>query len=525
VAPPAALRDHIDRAARRLFYLSFVAIVSTAFGFVLRAITTDDWGGEFALTETQKGEILGAGLWPFAVSITLLSFVVDRLGFRTIFWFGLLCLAFGTALTVGSSGYGTLYFGTLCTSLGAGAVEAGANPLVSTLFVSDKTRWLNKLHAGWPGGLVAGGLLAIGLGSSVGWRYTIALGSLPILAYAWMMRGQTFPVSERVAAGVTFKSMLAEAGFASAFIASSLIVLAIGEVFGWSPWMEWPLIAVLTLTYGVYCRSVGNPLFVLMVLVMIPLATTELGTDSWLTSLMEPEMVKLGLNPGWVLVYTAALMLVLRLNAGPLVHRLQPLGLLALGTAVATVGLWSLSMASGMLILLAATLYGLGKAFFWPTSLGFIAEQFPRGGAVALSLVGGVGYLAVGSIGSVMLGSIQDHATERVIVSHDAAYGSHWADAILGAPRPSVFGSYRGIAPDRLSAVDTVTRTQIVAVTSESKKHALRSVALLPVMMLAVYLLLMLYFRSRGGYRPRAVTEEGHGVGSALPERGSQDGM
>jgi len=324
--------------------------------------------------------------------------------------------------------------------------------------------------------------------------------------YGWLLRGRSFPVSERVAAGVSFRSMLAEAGVVSALIASALVVFALGGVFAWSRWVQLALIAIMTFAYGIYSRSLGRPLFILMLLVMIPLATTELGTDSWITSLMEPEMTRLGLHPGWVLIYTSALMLILRLNAGPLVHRLKPVGLLALGSAVAAVGLWMMSSASGLLILGAATLYGLGKAFFWPTSLGFVSEQFPRGGAVTLNLVAAVGMLAVGSVGSVTLGAIQDHATERALVTHDEAHGTQWADELLGAPRAGVFGEYRALDQTRFAQADAQTRADVAELLSASKKEALRTVACLPLIMLAVYLALAVYFRLRGGYRPQLVT-------------------
>ena len=75
-----------------------------------------------------------------------------------------------------------------------------------------------------------------------------------------------------------------------------------------------------------------------MTLVMIPLAVTELGTDGWITAMMTPAMTDIGLSGGWVLIYTMALVLVLRLFAGPLVHKFSPLGLLAISAAIAAVG-------------------------------------------------------------------------------------------------------------------------------------------------------------------------------------------
>lgn len=491
-----------ESESRRLFALSFAAIVATSFGFVLRAFVIDDWGREFALTETQKGQILGAGLWPFAISIALLSFVIDRVGFRFAFGFALLCHVISAVLTLTATGYGSLYLATFVLSLGNGAVEAAANPLVATLYRRDKTRWLNALHAGWPGGLVAGGVLALVFGPAVDWRMKIGLVLVPVAVYGLLLIGRRFPPSERVSAGVSFRDMLAEAGAMSALLAGGFIVFALAGVFGWSMPMQALLVAAITIGYGLYCRALGRPLFILMLLVMIPLATTELGTDSWITSLMEPEMRVLGLQPGWVLVYTSALMLVLRLSAGPLVHRLQPVGLLAISAALAALGLWSLSVATGAMILVAATLYGIGKAFFWPTSLGFVAEQFPRGGALTLNMVAAVGMLAVGTVGSVLLGNIQDRSTERAIMQHDATRGTRWADMVLSESRSGFMGDYRGLDSSQLAALDPATREAVQSLANESKKRALRTVAVLPVVMLFAYLLLLGWFRLRGGYTP-----------------------
>ena len=59
-----------------LFWACFIALIATAFGFIVRALTLGDIGAEFGLTETQKGELFGVGLWPFAISIVLFSLVM-----------------------------------------------------------------------------------------------------------------------------------------------------------------------------------------------------------------------------------------------------------------------------------------------------------------------------------------------------------------------------------------------------------------------------------------------------------------
>ncbi len=65
-------------------------------------------------------------------------------------------------------------------------------------------------------------------------------------------------------------------------------------------------------------------MFILLLLIMILLATTELGTDSWITDLMTPEMAKVGFKGGWVLIYTSVIMAILRFYSGPFVHTFFP---------------------------------------------------------------------------------------------------------------------------------------------------------------------------------------------------------
>src|SRR5688572_33264340 len=73
--------------ANKTFAVCFAALVATSFCFILRAFSIDAWGVEFALSETQKGELFGVGLWPFAISIILLSLIIDKIGFKATLWF------------------------------------------------------------------------------------------------------------------------------------------------------------------------------------------------------------------------------------------------------------------------------------------------------------------------------------------------------------------------------------------------------------------------------------------------------
>ena len=481
---------------RRLLATCFVALVATSFGFVLRAFVIDDWGREFGLSETQKGELLGVGLWPFALSIVLFSLVIDRIGYRVAMWFAFVCHVTSAVLTITATGYWSLYLGTFIVALGNGTVEAVINPTIASAYADDKSRALNKLHAGWPAGLVLGGLLALGL-ESVDWRVKIALILLPTIAYGALLLRQPFPVSERVALGVPWREMLRTVGVTGALLAIALVVTELGRVFGWSPTQRVALVLLWVAGFALVARSWGQPLFLALLLLMIPLATTELGTDSWISDLLATQMDSMGVSAGWVLIWTSLLMTVLRFNAGTFVRALTPLGLLAASSAMAAVGLWLLSQAMGVAILAAATLYGLGKAFLWPTLLGVVAERFPRGGALALNLVSAVGMLSVGIVGVVLMGYTQDRAVARALMQHDARHGTQFEQRFLGQARGGSLGSYRTLEQRKLDAAPPQDRATIGALRAAAKQHALRAMTILPLGMAFGFLLLYLHLRRR----------------------------
>ena len=505
------MSDH-DKSApagdKLLFWACFIALIATAFGFIVRAMVIDEWAVEFQLTETQKGEIFGVGLWPFAISIVLFSLIIDRIGYGRAMAFAFVCHVASAIVTYFAQGYWSLWIGNFIVALGNGTVEAVINPVVTTMFARNKTKWLNILHAGWPGGLVLGGLLALALGTGVSWQIKVLLILLPVGVYGLMMLGRKFPVNERVAAGVPYREMLQEAGVLGALVVNYLMFAEVSRVFDWSSTVMWALIAVFTLAFGAYTRSLGRPVFVFLLLLMIPLATTELGTDSWITDLMTPAMAEIGLQGGWVLVYTSFVMMVLRFNAGPIVHKISPLGLLAVSSVIAALGLVALSMSTGLAILGAATLYGIGKSFFWPTMLGVVAERFPRGGALTLNATGGVGMLGVGVVGAVFLGAIQDRQVAADLDLYDAENRTALVESYVTLDRKSVFGDYRALDPSERASAPEADEAAIRSVEATAKKNALRSVAIFPLVMLVGYLILMLYFKSRGGYRAVEIDSE-----------------
>lgn len=485
----------------KLFYACFVALITTSFGFILRAIILPEWGTQFKLTQTQLGEIAGVGLWPFAISIVLFSLIIDKIGYKTAMAFAFICHVASAIITIFADGYWMLYIGTFIVAIGNGIVEAVVNPVVATMFPRDKTKWLNILHAGWPGGLVLGGIIALLMGADTKWEYKIALILLPTVVYGIMMLARRFPINERVQAGVSYKEMLQEVGAIGALIITSLIVFQLGAVFGWSTTFNIIIILLVTVLFGLYTKSVGQPLFIILLLIMIPLATTELGTDSWITDLMTPAMSELGLQAGWVLVYTSAIMFVLRFFAGPLVHKVSPLGLLAICSAIAAIGLYLLSASAGVMILAAATIYGIGKSFFWPTMLGVVAERFPKGGALTLNITGGLGMIAAGVIGAGVLGFIQDKSIDSKIADYDKTNNTAMHSAYVTETKTSLFGDYKAINQEKLSAASADEQATVTGIRDTAKKEALKDIVIFPLIMLVSYLLLIFYFRSKGGYK------------------------
>ena len=493
---------------RILFLTCFIALVTTSFGFILRAIVLPDWGVEFNLTQTQLGEISGVGLWPFAISIVIFSLAVDKIGYKTSLGFAFVCHITSIVLTIFAKGYNGLYLATFIGALGNGIVEAVVNPVVATMYSKNKTKWLNILHAGWPGGLVLGGIIALLMGADVNWKYKIALTLLPALVYGVMMLRRKFPVNERVQAGVSYKEMLQEVGAIGALMIVALIVFQLGAVFAWSLWFNIGVTLLVTVLFGFYTKSLGKPLFLILLAIMIPLAITELGTDSWITDLMTPEMANIGLQAGWVLVYTSAIMFVLRFFAGAIIHKVSPLGLLAICSAIAAVGLFLLSRSSGVMILVAATIYGLGKTFFWPTMLGVVAERFPKGGALTLNITGGLGMIAAGVIGAGILGFIQDSSIEKGIKKYDITNNTSLSTTYVTEEKTSVFGDYRAINQQSLATASDEEKVAITKVQGHAKKEALQSVIIFPLLMFVSYMVLILYFKRKGGYKAVILQQE-----------------
>jgi MFS family permease len=510
-----------------VFWGCFIALIATSFGFITRMLLLGRFAEDFGLDKVQVGELQGAGIWPFAISIILFSLIIDRVGYRLSMIFSFVCYACylamasfaylsiqgleGAALAAAQSrGYSLLYWGSILLGLGNGTVEAFVNPLIATMFKDNKTKWLNKLHAGWPAGLVFGGLITIGLASTAShgdWRLVLGLIALPSVAFFVLLVGAKFPQSEREQAGVSYRQMLGEFGMFGAMVSFGLIFAQLGQVFGWSTGLSIGLTAAVVAGFGAYTRRLGNALLAFLILLMMPLATTEIGTDGWISSLMEHPLAAAGHHPGWVLVYTSAIMMALRFVAGPIVHRLSPIGLLMGSAVLAIIGLTLLSRCAEaplLAIFAAATLYAVGKTFFWPTMLGVAAEQCPRGGALTLNAMGGVGMIAVGVLGFPYIGALQ----EKTASAHLIAEAPALAQSVL-VEKSYLLGGYQAIQPDKVAAVtDPSTQALLTGAQLAGQFEALAHMAIFPALLLLGYIGLFLYFRAKGGYRPVTLDPE-----------------
>jgi hypothetical protein len=470
---------------KRLFVASFVTLIVAGVGFAIRGAILGDWATEFGFTKTDLGTITGGGLVGFGLVILAASAIADRVGYGRLLMvaFGLhIASVFATVSATplfgdGSGGsapaYWALYIGTFLFAIANGIVEAVINPLTATLYPEERTHYLNVLHAGWPGGLILGGLLAYAFASSnaalahVRWELLISLYLIPTLIYGVMLFRATFPVSDAAAAGLSMARMM---------------------------------------------KELAAPLMLFLLVLHAMVGYVELGTDSWIVNIMQNVIQG---QAFLLFIYTSALMFVLRFFAGPIVHRINPLGLLFVSAGLATAGLYMLgSSATGLAIIVAATVYGAGKTFFWPTMLGVVSEQFPRGGALTLGAVGGIGMLSAGLLGGPGIGYKQDYfASEYLQQQHPALYEEYRApserDFLFLPPITGLDGAKVGAIieadPSTLNTVDTEYRGALVRATTHGGQMALKWTALVPLMMALGYLALILYFRSRGGYRPVSI--------------------
>lgn len=347
----------------QLFVASCLALLVTSLSFGIRAGILNGLGVEFGLDKAELGTIAATAFWGFPLAVIIGGIVVDIIGMKRLLVFAFIFHLAGIILTIYAGKFGNafwaLFISTLCIGIANGTVEAACNPLVTALYPENKTTKLNHFHLWFPGGIVIGTLIVFFFEKiALGWQIQMAMMILPTLIYGFLFSKLHFPVTERVASGVST-----------------------GEMY----------------------KSLAKPLFIFMILCMFGTAITELFTGQWIDVLLR----NVSDNAILILTVSTGVMALGRAFAGPIVHRLAPQGVLLMSSILATVGLYLLGHTTGNMLFVAALIFGMGVCYFWPTMLGFVSEYLPKTGAVGINLMGGAGMFAV-SIYMMFMGGVYD---------------------------------------------------------------------------------------------------------------------
>ena len=512
--------ESIAPNANRLLWAGFMAILAAGVGYSVRGGILGQWATQFGFTMTDLGAITGGGLTGFGVVIILSSLIADKIGYGKLMVsaFALhvisavITLLAPAAFAAGGKGaaFNCLFWGMFIFAVGNGLCEAVVNPLTATLFPQNKSKFLNILHAGWPAGLVLGGLASAFMAGSKGdpaanvaavppvdWKIQMSLFLIPVLIYGFMLLGQKFPKSEASSAGVTLAQMLG---------------------------------------------SIIAPLMLVLIIAQALVGYVELGTDSWISKITGAIMGSpaAGLK---LFVYTSLLMFALRFVAGPIVHTISPLGLLFVSACLGALGLTLLGSAVTVVsCVIAATVYACGKTFLWPTMLAVVSERFPKGGAVAIGLIGGVGMLSAGLLGGPAIGFEQDfHASANLKNTAGETYDRYKAaneNSFLSFKTYGLDGAKVGVLDDDGKELNRTSEllikenktdnnhTKLVEWWTTAKENAstdkplvekagifggqsaLKLTAYVPMAMAVIYLFLIIYFKLNGGYKALQVEKD-----------------
>jgi MFS family permease len=524
---------------RRLFVASCLALITSAFSFMIRGDISDPLAADFGLSKQVIGEVMGAAFLGMAASMLVFSPICDSLGMGKVLGLAWLCHLVGilgtifakdvamqgwivsAMTTVGdnlskvpllpsepgaNTNFWVLWLSTFLVGSGNGLVEVAINPLSATIYPDQKTHKLNVLHAWWPGGLILSGCLALffvnplfgekaqyfgytldpkalGVDNLIAglpiWKFKMGLLLVPLLLYGLLSLGQRFPSTERVQANVSTGAMFLQ---------------------------------------------ILRPLFIVWAFCMLLTASTELGTNQWQESVLSrtigPDaLTTLGGAKGigtLFLIWTSLIMFVMRFFAGTMAHKFSPIGMMFLSAILSAAGLYWLSFVDNMWMAFAAiTVFGIGIAYFWPTMLGVTAERFPKGGALVMGLMGCVGNLAI-SQALPLIGAIYDSYTVAKLPSdlRKATVTANGTEVPLvktgEVPSwvpPEVSSRIYPAGLDRLNpeAKPFVPageiKTAVDAAEADGARQAFRWVAVMPAVLIVIFGLIGLVDKMRGGYK------------------------
>lgn len=423
----------------RLFLLSCIALIAAAWVFALRASIMKDLGEYFQLDAAQVGGSVGTAFLAFGVSVFFGSSLCDFLGMGRLltlscglFVAGIGMMVFSPALAPSMSPMGVIMASQICVGLAHGLVEAVINPLAATIYPDNKTHKLNVLHAWWPGGIALGGILAFVASEylHVGWQMRFGFALLPALLFGVLLIGQKFPPTERMASNISNAEMISE------------------------------------------CMK---PAFLILVFAMLFTASLELGPGQWVDAVLSNQV---GFSAILVLVYVSMIMFVFRFFAGALAHKFSPIGLMCVSAVGAGLGLLALSYAKGPVMgILAATVWGFGVCYMWPTMLGISSERFPRGGAMAMGIVGSAGSIII-NYGLALIGQIYDHYTAAALPA-----GVTLKQAMAEA------------------ATNPTMKAALDAARNEGAPYAFRWMSLAALVPLVIFAVWFLVDKQKGGYK------------------------
>lgn len=395
----------------RLFIASCLALLVTSLTFAIRAKIEGVFSADYGLTGEEIGWAFGPAFWGFTVAMFVGGLIIDIVKTKNIVWLAFFSHLIGLVLLLTAKDKTILFISNVFIGFGNGSVEAACNPLIATIYPSQKTRMLNRFHVWFPGGIVIGGVLAWLLMTQLGlsWQLLTSLLFIPLAIYGYLFFGQAIPETERVASGVSFKDMLKNVGAPFTIIAVVSFMILAASVpsiqIDFNAPITYILLGVIVLAVVVEAKVVNKIglLFPLMLFGMFLTASTELGTNQWTNALL----TNAGIDPMIILVVVTGIMAVGRFFAGPLIHQLNPAGVLLGSSIFSVLGLYALSLSSGAVATLgSAIVFAIGVCYFWPTMLGFVAENVPKSGALGLSILGGAGMVATSMVLPIMGRSI-----------------------------------------------------------------------------------------------------------------------
>lgn len=390
----------------KLFVASCLALLVTSLSFGIRAGILNQLGTDFQLNATQLGTITATAFWGFPLAVVIGGMVVDLIGMKRLLVIAFIFHLLGIILTITAQGYWSLFISTLLIGIANGTVEAACNPLVTAIYPDNKTTKLNHFHLWFPGGIFIGTLVVLLFNLiGFGWKIQVGIMLIPTAIYGYLFSKLQFPPTERVASGISTGAMY---------------------------------------------RSVTSPLFIFMFICMFGTAITELFTGQWIDVLLK----NVTNNAILILTLTTGVMVIGRGLAEPIVHRFSPQGVLLISAILSALGLYLLSTLSGNSIFFAAFIFGIGVCYFWPTMLGFVAENIPQSGALGLNLMGGAGMFAV-SVYMMFMGGYYD---ERLIEKlPEGASLQEYSAAPAGSEMATVLSQAKSAAgPEILQATMTI---------------------------------------------------------------------